>query len=122
VHLGCGFSRAQDLFDFVGRVEPERLYLVGDIIDGWKVKRNFVWTDTASFVVRRILGMLKRGTRVRYVTGNHDEFLRAFSPHVFGQLHVAEHVGLHSFQPRPQAEEPEPGSWAEMPADLTAVV
>jgi len=90
VHLGCGFSRAQDLFDFLGRIEPDRLYLVGDIIDGWKLKRNFVWTDTASFVVRRILGMLKRGTRVRYVTGNHDEFLRGFSPHTFGHMELAD--------------------------------
>jgi UDP-2,3-diacylglucosamine pyrophosphatase LpxH len=90
VHLGCGFSRAQDLFDFLGRIEPERLYLVGDIIDGWKLKRNFVWTDTSSFVVRRVLGMLKRGTRVRYVTGNHDEFLRGFSPHVFGHMELAD--------------------------------
>jgi UDP-2,3-diacylglucosamine pyrophosphatase LpxH len=71
-------------------MEPERLYLVGDIIDGWKLKRNFVWTDTASFVVRRVLGMLKRGTRVRYVTGNHDEFLRGFSPHAFGHMELAD--------------------------------
>ena len=80
VHLGCGFSRAGELFDFLGRFEPDRLYLVGDIIDGWKLKRNLFWTDTSSFVVRRILGMLKRGTRVYYATGNHDEFLRQFSP------------------------------------------
>lgn len=90
VHLGCGFSRTQDLFDFLGRLEPDRLYLVGDIVDGWKLKRNFVWTDTASYVVRRILGMLKRGTRVFYVTGNHDEFLRGFSPHTFGHMELAD--------------------------------
>ena len=88
MHLGCGFSRTEELLDFLGRVEPERLYLVGDIIDGWKLKRGFVWHDTASFVVRRILGMLKRGTRVRYVTGNHDEFLRGFSPHAFGNMEL----------------------------------
>jgi UDP-2,3-diacylglucosamine pyrophosphatase LpxH len=90
VHLGCGFSRNQDLFDFLGRFEPDRLYLVGDIIDGWKLKRNFAWNDTASFVVRRVLGMLKRGTRVYYVTGNHDEFLREFSPHTFGHMELAD--------------------------------
>jgi len=90
VHLGCGFSRTEDLFAFLGRLEPENLYLVGDIIDGWKLKRNFVWNDTCSFVVRRILGMLKRGTRVYYVTGNHDEFLREFSPHTFGHMELAD--------------------------------
>jgi UDP-2,3-diacylglucosamine pyrophosphatase LpxH len=90
VHLGCRFSRSQELFEFLGGFEPDNLYLVGDIIDGWKLKRNFVWSDTASFVVRRILGMLKRGTRVYYATGNHDEFLRAFSPHVFGHVELAD--------------------------------
>jgi UDP-2,3-diacylglucosamine pyrophosphatase LpxH len=90
VHLGCRFSRSEELFAFLGGFEPDNLYLVGDIIDGWKLKRNFVWSDTASFVVRRILGMLKRGTRVYYATGNHDEFLRAFSPHVFGHVELAD--------------------------------
>jgi UDP-2,3-diacylglucosamine pyrophosphatase LpxH len=90
VHLGCRFSRAQELFEFLGQYEPDRLYLVGDIIDGWKLKRNFVWNDTASFVVRRVLGMLKRGTEVYYVTGNHDEFLREFSPHTFGGMELAD--------------------------------
>jgi len=63
---------------------------VGDIIDGWKLTRIFAWNDTASFVVRRVLGMLKRGTRVYYVTGNHDEFLRVFSPHTFGFINDCE--------------------------------
>ncbi|MFM8579765.1 MAG: UDP-2,3-diacylglucosamine diphosphatase [Planctomycetaceae bacterium] len=90
VHLGCGFSRSRDLFEFLGRFEPEHLYLVGDIIDGWKLKRNFIWNDTASFVVRRVLGMLKHGTRVFYATGNHDEFLRDFSPHTFGHMELAD--------------------------------
>jgi len=90
VHLGCPFSRSEDLFEFLGHFEPDRLYLVGDIIDGWKLKRNFFWNDTASFVVRRVLGMLKRGTRVCYVTGNHDEFLRQFSPHALGHVELAD--------------------------------
>jgi len=90
VHLGCGFSRSEQLLDFLGRIEPDQLYLVGDIIDGWKLKRNFIWNDTSSFVIRRILGMLKRGTRVFYATGNHDEFLREFSPHTFGHMELAD--------------------------------
>ena len=90
VHLGCRFSRAKELFEFLGRIEPDRLYLVGDMIDGWKLKRSFYWTDTSSFVVRRILGMLKRGTRIVYVTGNHDEFLRTFSPQTFGHMELVD--------------------------------
>jgi UDP-2,3-diacylglucosamine pyrophosphatase LpxH len=97
VHLGCGFSRAAELFEFLGGYEPDRLYLVGDIIDGWKLRRSFRWNDTASFVIRRILGMLKRGTRVFYVAGNHDEFLRAWCPHDLGGIELADrfvHVTL----------------------------
>jgi len=92
VHLGCGFSRADALFDFLGGFEPERLYLVGDIVDGWKLRRNFRWDDTASFVVRRVLGMLKRGTRVFYVAGNHDEFLRPWCPQLLGGVELADMV------------------------------
>ena len=96
VHLGCRFSRATELFEFLGRYEPENLYLVGDIVVGWKLRRNFVWDDTASFVVRRVLGMLKRGTRVFYATGNHDEFLRAWSPQTFGHVELADQFIHHT--------------------------
>jgi len=96
VHLGCRFSRSTELFEFLGRYEPENLYLVGDIVDGWKLRRNFVWDDTASFVVRRVLGMLKRGTRVFYATGNHDEFLRAWSPQTFGHVELADQFIHHT--------------------------
>lgn len=90
LHLGCRFSRVDELFAFLGRVEPDRLYLVGDIVDGWKMKRSFFWSDSSSFVVRRILGMLKRGTKVFYTTGNHDEFLRSFSPQTLGGVELAD--------------------------------
>jgi UDP-2,3-diacylglucosamine pyrophosphatase LpxH len=90
VHLGCRFAQSEKLFAFLGRVEPDRLYLVGDIIDGWKLKRSFHWTDTSSFVIRRVLGMLKRGTRIVYVTGNHDEFLRTFAPQTFGHMELVD--------------------------------
>lgn len=90
LHLGCRFSRAEELFQFLGRVEPDRLYLVGDIIDGWKLKRSFSWNDTSSFVVRRMLGMLKRGTRIFYATGNHNEFLRPFAPQMLGGVELAD--------------------------------
>ena len=90
VHLGCRFSQSDRLFDFLGHFEPDRLYLVGDIVDGWKMKRVFFWNDTASYVIRRVLGMLKRGTRVFYVTGNHDEFLRPFGPHTLGHMELGD--------------------------------
>ena len=78
VHLGCRHSKADLLLSFLKQYSCDYLYLVGDIIDGWKLHRGFHWNDTYTLVVRRIFGMVKRGTVVRYVAGNHDEFLRNY--------------------------------------------
>lgn len=76
IHLGMGACRADDLCAFLKNNECDHLYLVGDIIDGWKIKRNFRWPQSHSNVVRRLLTKAKRNTKITYITGNHDEFLR----------------------------------------------
>jgi len=78
VHLGCRHSKADMLLSFLKQHTCDYLYLVGDIIDGWKLHRGFHWNDTYTLLIRRIFGMVKRGTVVRYVAGNHDEFLRRY--------------------------------------------
>jgi UDP-2,3-diacylglucosamine pyrophosphatase LpxH len=78
VHLGCRHSKADDLLSFLKQHTCDYLYLVGDIIDGWKLHRGFHWNDTYTLVIRRIFGMVKHGTIVRYVAGNHDEFFRNY--------------------------------------------
>ena len=78
VHLGCRHSKADFLLSFLKQHTCDYLYLVGDIIDGWKLHRGFHWNDTYTLVIRRIFGMVKHGTVVRYVAGNHDEFLRGY--------------------------------------------
>ena len=78
VHLGAAGCQAEALASFLKYNECERLYLVGDIIDGWRMKQNFYWPQTHTNVVRRVFTKAKRGTRVSYITGNHDEFLRKF--------------------------------------------
>jgi UDP-2,3-diacylglucosamine pyrophosphatase LpxH len=78
VHLGCRHSKAELLLEFLKQHTCDYLYLVGDIIDGWKMHRGFRWNDTYTLLVRRIFGMVKHGTTVRYVAGNHDEFLRNY--------------------------------------------
>lgn len=78
VHLGTAGCKAAVLADFLKHHDCEQLYLVGDIIDGWSLKSQFYWPQEHSNVIRRILTKAKRGTRVTYVTGNHDEFLRRF--------------------------------------------
>lgn len=90
VHLGTTGCKAEALVDFLKQNQCETLYLVGDIIDGWKLKQHFYWPQEHTNVVRRVLTKSKRGTRVNYVTGNHDEFLRKFVDYQLslGNIHV----------------------------------
>lgn len=78
VHLGTPGCQAERLTRFLKDTTCDELYLVGDIIDGWKLKKTFFWPQEHTNVVRKILTKAKRGTKVLYVTGNHDEFLRKF--------------------------------------------
>lgn len=78
VHLGSAGCKAHYLAEFLKHNECDKLYLVGDIIDGWRIKSKFFWPQEHTNVIRRVLTKAKRGTEVIYVTGNHDEFLRKF--------------------------------------------
>lgn len=78
VHLGTPGSQARALADFLGHYECDQLYLVGDIIDGWQLQKNFYWPQEHTNVIRKVLTRAKRGAQVFYITGNHDEFLRKF--------------------------------------------
>tara|TARA_B100001063_G_scaffold204380_1_gene198855 strand:+ start:340 stop:1086 length:747 start_codon:yes stop_codon:yes gene_type:complete len=84
VHLGTRFSKANKLLNFLKHNESENLILVGDIIDGWAIKRKFVWPQTHSDVIQKILKKARKGTNVHFITGNHDEFIRPFVPLVLG--------------------------------------
>ncbi len=94
LHLGCRYANAAALLAFLKGKKPDYLYLVGDILDGWKLKRGWYWNDTYSFLVRRLIGLLKHGTVIRYCPGNHDEFLRGlpeqFGFSRFGSIEVAD--------------------------------
>jgi UDP-2,3-diacylglucosamine pyrophosphatase LpxH len=88
VHLGARECRAQQLLDFLHRVHMDELYLVGDIVDLWSLRRSFYWPQLHNNVLRTILGKTKHGTRVIYVPGNHDEELRDLAAMVFGNLEL----------------------------------
>ena len=90
VHLGTKGSKAEYLADFLKHNDCETLYLVGDIIDGWRMKNKAYWPQAHINVIRRILTRAKRGTNVVYVTGNHDEFLRRYSGMSFGNIHLVD--------------------------------
>jgi len=84
VHLGTKFAQADLLLNFLKHTESENLFLVGDIIDGWAIKRKFKWYQSHSNVVQKILKIAKKGTKVYFITGNHDEFIRPFVPLILG--------------------------------------
>ncbi|WP_375427991.1 UDP-2,3-diacylglucosamine diphosphatase [uncultured Sphingomonas sp.] len=88
VHLGTRGCNAAMLLDFLDHVDSETLYLVGDMIDGWRLKKRFYWPPLHNDVVRRLLKRAKRGTRVVYIPGNHDEVFRQFSGMDFGGVAI----------------------------------
>ncbi len=77
-HLGTRGAQANALNNFLKKSSCEQMYLVGDIIDGWRLKKKWYWPQSHSNVIRRIIGCAKRGTKVYWVLGNHDEMLRSF--------------------------------------------
>ena len=81
VHLGSKGCKAELLCDFLKHNTSEHLYLVGDIVDGWRLRRKFYWPQSHTNVIRRILTAAKRDTKVTYVVGNHDEVLRGLLPY-----------------------------------------
>ena len=88
LHLGTPGCNAELLVDFLHSIECETLYLVGDIIDTWRLRKGWYWPARHNDVVRRILKMAKRGTHVVYVPGNHDEGLRDYVGLAFGDVTV----------------------------------
>jgi UDP-2,3-diacylglucosamine pyrophosphatase LpxH len=76
VHLGTRGCRAEFLADFLSQVECGHLYLVGDIVDGWRLRKSWYWDASHDEVIRLVLGMARHGTQVTYIPGNHDEMFR----------------------------------------------
>jgi UDP-2,3-diacylglucosamine pyrophosphatase LpxH len=88
VHLGSKGSNAEGVLALLKQYEPQTLFLVGDIIDGWLLKRKFRWPQSHTNVIRKILSYSKNNTKVIYIPGNHDEFLREYGEFSFGNLEV----------------------------------
>ena len=94
VHLGSPGSKAKQLTEFLKRNDCETLYLVGDIFDGWKMKSRFYWTPDHSRVIKAIISKARRGTKVYYLAGNHDGFMRQFIKNQLrlGKVRIANEV------------------------------
>lgn len=93
VHLGTTGCQAARLLEFLHATESQTLYLVGDIIDGWQLKRRWYWDQAHNNVVQTVLKKAKKGTEVIFVPGNHDEVVRQFIDLDFGGIRIRdEHV------------------------------
>jgi UDP-2,3-diacylglucosamine pyrophosphatase LpxH len=88
VHLGTRGCKSTYLLDFLRHTESDHLYLVGDVIDGWALKKNFFWHQTHNDVVQKVLRKARKGTQVVYVPGNHDELGRQFVGLNFGDIAI----------------------------------
>ncbi len=90
VHLGTRGCKADILLDFLRYTESDSLYLLGDIVDGWRLKRSWYWPQAHNDVVQKLLRKARKGTRVLFIPGNHDEFARDYDGLSFGDIEVAE--------------------------------
>jgi len=92
VHLGSKAAKTDFLLDFLKHHEADTIILVGDIIDGWRLRRSWYWPQGCNDVVQKLLRKARKGTRIVYIPGNHDEFLREFPGMHFGGIEVAERM------------------------------
>jgi UDP-2,3-diacylglucosamine pyrophosphatase LpxH len=94
LHLGTRGCQAAMLLDFLRHYDADTVYLVGDIVDGWRLKAGWYWPQTHNDVVQKLLRKVRKGARLVYVPGNHDEFLRDFLGTHFGGIELADQM-LH---------------------------
>ncbi|MCX5652675.1 MAG: UDP-2,3-diacylglucosamine diphosphatase [Planctomycetota bacterium] len=88
-HLGSSGAKAEELARFLKQIDCDTIYLVGDVIDMWRLRQRWYWPDTHNSVMRRLLKMSHRGTTIVYVPGNHDEAARPFCGLSFGGMQMA---------------------------------
>lgn len=88
LHLGTPGCQAEALLDFLRETDCEQLFLVGDIVDGWQLRRSWYWPQAHNDVVQKLLRKARKGCRVVFIPGNHDEFARRYVHHSFGGIEV----------------------------------
>jgi len=89
VHLGTRGCQAQMLIDFLREHDADTIYLVGDIVDFWRIKRGVIWPQTHNDVLQKLLRKVRKGAKVIFIPGNHDEGLRDYCGTQFGGIHIA---------------------------------
>ncbi len=94
LHLGTKGCQAGPLLDFLKAYDADTIYLVGDIVDGWRLKSGWYWPQAHNDVVQKLLRKVRKGARLVYIPGNHDEFLRDYVGVNLGGIELADHA-LH---------------------------
>jgi UDP-2,3-diacylglucosamine pyrophosphatase LpxH len=89
-HLGSRGCQARLLLDFMRFHDAETIFLVGDIVDGWRLRRGWYWPQAHNDVVQKFLRKARKGSRVVYIPGNHDEFLRDYVGSQFGGIELVD--------------------------------
>jgi len=92
VHLGTRSCQAELLLDFLRHHEAETIYLVGDIIDFWRIRRGAIWPQTHNDVLQKLLRKARKGTRVVFIPGNHDDGMRDYCGMHFGAVEIERHA------------------------------
>lgn len=87
-HLGTKTCRASDLLDFLKNHDAQFIYLVGDIVDGWQLKKTWYWSQLHNDVIQKLLRKARKGTIIKYLPGNHDAFAREYLDLHFGGIAV----------------------------------
>ena len=88
IHLGSKGAKALELLNFLSITNSNKLYLVGDIIDCWRLRKRWYWPQEHNDVMAKILEKSRAGTEVIYIPGNHDDLIRQFVEHKFGEIHI----------------------------------
>ena len=96
VHLGSYGCQAEKLLNFLQNTTCDQLFLVGDIIDGWQMRGRVYWPESHERVMKQLLEIAKTGTKVRYITGNHDEFLRNYGALQFDTIEIVDEYRLRN--------------------------
>lgn len=92
IHLGTRHCQAELVTNFLAAFEAETIYLVGDIIDGWRLKRSWYWPDSHEAVIQSLLARARAGTKVFFIPGNHDEFVRRYADRLVAKVAVRDQV------------------------------
>lgn len=92
LHLGTRGCQADMLVDFLRCHDAETIYLVGDAVDGWRLRKSWYWPQSHNDVVQKLLRKGRKGARIVYLPGNHDEFLRDYLGSQFGAIEIVDEI------------------------------